>query len=595
MTFTDANEGLGKTLPAGSAEKVSATAPGWIFLACLSATVMIFWQLGMLPLLNPDEGRNASVAWDMQRTGAWLVPSYNGLAYLDKPAFFFKAVAFSLSLFGQSEWAARLPSALFGTGTLLMVFAFCRREFDLRTAALAVAVIATTPLFFAFARYVIFDMTLAFFVCGAIFAGYYAESAGEEKTKRRWSRLSAAAMGFGMLVKGPVGIILPLLVLGVFHRVDGRRGAMKRLLCWQNILIFLALFVPWFVGVSLQRHDFPYYGVVFESLQRFATTKAHRTQPFWFYPPVILGTMLFWSLTLPQALWVSWKQRAQLSRAEKLLVVWAIAVTVFFSISQSKLPGYVLTAVIALGVLVAHRFAAAFEGCDEWIARSGGYLLALVSAVAAGALAYYYTHPAQIDAEIRRQLSDAEEMLVALRPAVLPGILGLAGVTAGALYGAARKNARAVFISFVACTLVVFILGLPSLVAAEQHRGSHDIAQHVNEVAPDAEVACYGCFPPGMPFYLGRTVTVFTNGNGKEIQSNYIPFMLAQTKDWPGHMRPIGQFKDWLAGQKRPVFIIAEKGYRPMLETLAAARHSQVRSLDNYKYWGLLVKPEERQ
>src|SRR6185436_4914356 len=134
-------------------------------------------------------------------------------------------------------------------------------------------------------------------------------------------------------------------------------------------------------------------------------------------------------------------------------------------------------------------------------------------------------------AKIRHKLSDAEEMLAALHPVILPGILALAAVAAGALYGAVRKNARAVFISFVACTLAVFILGLPSLVAAEQHRGSHDIAARVSEIAPDAEVACYGCFPPGMPFYLGRTITVFTNGNGKEIQSNYIPFMLSGSKD----------------------------------------------------------------
>ena len=262
-----------------------------IAIAFVVAMVMIFYHLGLMPLLNPDEGRNASVAWEMQRAGNWLIPTYDGLAYLDKPAFYFKLVAFSLSLFGHSEYAARLPSALFALGTLLLVFEFCRREYDLRTAALAVAVVATTPMFFAFARIVIFDSTLAFFVCAAIFAAYHAEVA-EVAARRRWSMLAIGAMAFAALVKGPVGFILPILVLAVFNRVDGKRGAMKRLLCWPNLLLFFAIFLPWFIGVSLLRHDFPYYGIIEESVLRFTTRQFHRSQPFYFYPPVIFAGML---------------------------------------------------------------------------------------------------------------------------------------------------------------------------------------------------------------------------------------------------------------------------------------------------------------
>src|SRR5262249_55666605 len=137
-------------------------------IAFLSGCLLIFWRLGGLPLVQPDEGRNAEVAREMNNSGAWLIPTYDGLAYLDKPAFYFKIVALSFRAFGETEFAARLPSALFGILLLLTIFAFCRREYGNRTAAIAVLVVSATPLYMALSRAVIFDVTLAVFVSVAI-------------------------------------------------------------------------------------------------------------------------------------------------------------------------------------------------------------------------------------------------------------------------------------------------------------------------------------------------------------------------------------------------------------------------------------------
>ena len=124
----------------------------------------LFFRLGTLPLLQPDEGRNAEVAREMKDSGAWLSPSYNGIAYLDKPAFYFKAVALSLAAFGNNETAARLPSAVFGLALLAITFVFCRRVHGTRCAVMAVIVIATMPLYVVLSRTVIFDIALALFV-----------------------------------------------------------------------------------------------------------------------------------------------------------------------------------------------------------------------------------------------------------------------------------------------------------------------------------------------------------------------------------------------------------------------------------------------
>ncbi|MBN8248482.1 MAG: glycosyltransferase family 39 protein, partial [Verrucomicrobia bacterium] len=148
----------------------------WLALAILAAAVTVLFRTGALPLIIPDEGRNAEVAREMKVSGAWLVPTYNGLPYLDKPAFYFKAVALSLGVFGDNELGARMPSALFGLGVLLVTGLFVRRELGVRNAALAVLVVATTPLFISQARLVIFDIALACFVCASIVAGYVAET-----------------------------------------------------------------------------------------------------------------------------------------------------------------------------------------------------------------------------------------------------------------------------------------------------------------------------------------------------------------------------------------------------------------------------------
>ncbi len=391
-------------------------------LAFAFAVLLVFGHLGGLPLLNPDEGRNAEVAREMAGSGRWLVPTYNGLPYLDKPAFYFKAVALSFEAFGTSEAAARLPSALFAVALLLLVWAFARREYGHRTAALAVAIVAAMPLFLAFARIVIFDMALAFFVSAAILAGYRAEEA-DGWERRRWYLAGAAAAGFATLVKGPVGFIVPTLVVVVFALVERRRGVLRRLFHPLSLGVFLALVLPWFIGVSLQRPDFPYYGLVKESLERFSTPAFHRTAPFWYYGPVLLGVCFAWSLLFPEAAVAAWRRRTSWRRADRLLVTWSLVVVAFFSISQSKLPGYVLTAVVALGVLTARLFdraLAAPRGRAGRVVRRGAAILAGMSVVLGAWLAMEVFAPGVLTSLFHIRSADYERARAVFPPSSSP-------------------------------------------------------------------------------------------------------------------------------------------------------------------------------
>jgi 4-amino-4-deoxy-L-arabinose transferase-like glycosyltransferase len=565
----------------------------WLLLGLAVGLGMVLGHLGLMPLLNPDEGRNAAVAQEMLTGGSWLVPTLDGLPYLDKPALYFKLVALSLGAFGRSEAAARLPSALAALGVLALVYGFCRTEYDRRTAAIAVAIVATAPLFFTLAHTVIFDMPLALCVVAAIFAGYRAEAA-DPASRRRWYLGFAAAAGLGILVKGPVGLVVPVLVLLPFNWIDGRRDSWHRLLAPRNLLLIVAIVLPWFVGVSLQHGDFPYYGLVRETLLRFATGELHRTQPFYFYLPVVLGTFFAWSLLLPEAAVLTWQRRHRLSRPDRLFLVWAVVVVLFFSISQSKLAGYILTAIIALGVLAARvvaRAVAAPESRSARLLRRASWALAVIAmlgglAALAGALTPALGAPAW--AALGRWSRLGAALPAAARPIVAPLIATLLLVGLAASLAAWRRVPALAFAAFLSLPLLAYALPLPGSIALAELRSDRGLARRLADLGPKVEIACLGCFPPGLTFYLNRRVTVISGADGAELTSNYIRFVLAQAADWPEQVVPRAQFANWLDARHHPVYLLATGPDSAPLATLPGAPAGGAERPSG-GYWGILL------
>lgn len=527
--------------------------------ALLGGLFTVLWGLGAYPLLQPDEGRNAEIAREMLQSGAWLVPSYNGLPYLDKPAFFFKAVALSFRLFGENEAAARLPSALFGLATLVLIHRFCRIHYGAATAAAAVLVIATSPLFFAFSRYVIFDMTLGFFVSATILACFSA-TVSEGRRRRRFYLLAAAMAGLATVVKGPVGFIIPTLVMAVFHAWGGEWTWWREAFGRRKVAVFLAIVVPWFAGVSLQHPDFPYYGLVKESFQRFTTSEFRRTAPFYYYA-LVIGLCFFpWSLLLPEAAVKAWRSRTSWRAVDRLFVVWALVVVGFFSLSQSKLPGYILTAVIALGVLVARLLVRA------WRLRNGSVAGAIIRR---GSLCFaLLAAPMTILCLMPLLEPDAVQSIAPRAARYLPDLTGalvwlarLSVVCGGlALIAFLRRDARLSAAAFLLFGMLLVPLLTAYMPVYADHRSASALAERMPPLGDDTIVACYRCYPNGYSFYTKRGVTVITNQDGYELQSNYIRFSLQNNDDWPDNMVREDRLHTWLDRQRHPVFLLARNG-----------------------------------
>lgn len=498
-----------------------------ILLLIVVAAVMFFTGLGRLPLLEPDEGRNAEVAREMLVGGDWVTPHYDGLAYLDKPAVFFWLVVGSFRVGGFSEFAARLPSALAALGTMLLVWFLARRMFGDIAGFRAGIIWATSPLVIFLSRLVIFDMTLAFLVTLAM-AGFWLAVTAD--SPRWWHEVILfGACGVAAITKGPVGFLVPWLSILLYQAVRGRLRELKRLKWGLGVALFLAAALPWFVLVSLRNPDFPRYAFWQESLLRFTTGEARRSGGIFYYLPVYLGGFFPWSFFLLFGAW-NWRKKWRVlrddgNRSSLFLLSWAVVVFLFFTISRSKLPTYFLPAIIPLTILMAKLWS---EGGAEGGARTPDWLTAgfaalmVMGLLIAAAAAEIFRFPA-----VKAALQDR------IHPRVLPFITpsliysGLILLTVGILGRNlasrwSRRSIPAMSLALAALTAPLLIVRwLAPLRTYAETESSRRLAEIILK-SPEKNYPIYGLyhFRTSLPFYLQRPVLLVTT-DGDELTSNY--------------------------------------------------------------------------
>ena len=378
------------------------------------AFLTFFVGLGRPAITDSDEAFYAQAGREMVESGDWVTPHYNRQPRFEKPVLFYWLVALAYLAAGIGEFAARVPSALAGLGLVLAAFACARRWYDDRTAVLAGAITATSFGYVAVARQALPDLALACFVTAATWAAFEALVAVPRPAGRRrlgWLVAAGVALAAGFLTKGPVGIVLPALIVGppaVWRcLVEGRARAGRpgppfaRLAGDVGLLavVCVALTLPWF-GAMTATHGVAYLERFFiaENVERFATARYNDPRPIGYYVPIVIGGLLPWS---PLML-VWWRPvRRMLARARRIepaevwLGLWAAAPLVFYSISVGKQPRYMLPVLPPLAILLARgvsralaRQAANGAGRDRLLAAGGiaaGVVLLLFAAAVARA------------------------------------------------------------------------------------------------------------------------------------------------------------------------------------------------------------------
>jgi 4-amino-4-deoxy-L-arabinose transferase-like glycosyltransferase len=358
-----------------------------------------------------------------------------------------------------------------------------------------------------------------------------------------------------------------------------------------NVAIFVALVLAWFVAVSLRRPDFPHYGVVEESLQRFTTAKYNRPGPFYYYLPVIAGFFFPWSALLPEAIVAGWRARARALAADRLFGVAAIVVVLFFSVSHSKLPQYVLPGVVALGVLVARIFVLAWEnprGRAAQLVLRACVLVAVASLALAALFALDVFHVRALLPMLG--VRNAQSLL--LRGLFAPLLVSLAVLGATTATARALRSCRVAFAGFLLFLPVTMIAGRTALRNYAESVSSRGLSQRIEAENPGGDIVLLETFSTGLPYYLGHPV-ILVSRDGAETTSNYIVHLIARApneEDWPPTIVAPDRFAAWLASRKQPVLILARADHHAELESLAASRGATVEALEP-GWWGALVAP----
>ncbi len=327
----------------------------WLLLAGFSG-FLFFWGLGYFGLLGADEPRYAQVAREMLARRDWITPFLDGKPWLEKPILYYWEAMLIYSIAGVSDWAARVPSALNATLMSIAVYLFLRRfrpGFQLDGALMT----ASAAGVIGFARAASMDMPLAAMFTLALLAwyGWYGSSA------KHYLALFYVFLGLAMLAKGPVVPFLGASIIFVFAAAARDLRLVSRTLWIPGILLFFAITLPWYVAVQISNPDFFRVFILEHNLARFGTGVYHHKEVFWYYVPVVLLGLIPWTIFVTAALldsiraWLS--ERKQPFQPENalnvFLVIWLVVPAIFFSLSQSKLPGYMLPALPAGTMLLA--------------------------------------------------------------------------------------------------------------------------------------------------------------------------------------------------------------------------------------------------
>lgn len=471
----------------------------WMLLVLLMAAVW-FGNLEYRKLVRPDEGRYAEIPREMVASGDWVTPRLNGIKYFEKPALQYWITAGAYRLFGEHHWTARLWSALTGfLGIFFTAFA-ATRLFGREAGLFAASVLGSSLLYTLIAHMNSLDMGMTFFMGGALMSFLLAQQDGASKpTNRLWMHVAWAALAFSVLSKGLMGIVLPGAVLVLYTLIERDFGLWKRLHLVSGIALFMAIAAPWFIAVSIANPEFFHFFFIHEHFERFLTKTHGRYEPWWWFIPVLAAGILPWIVTLVDSMVRAWKAEPaaqQRFKPKRFLLIWAVFIFVFFSLSGSKLASYILPIFPALALLIGEHLSRIDGRRLFWQILPVAFLATAGLILAPNAVRFAGNELA------RGQYAVFTNWLLAASAIWLAGAVG-------ALYLSYRDKVRGAII-VLACTSLIaaqaLLTGHDSLSAT---RSDFAIAEQIKpHLRPGAPFYSLEGYDQTLTFYLKRTVTL---------------------------------------------------------------------------------------
>jgi 4-amino-4-deoxy-L-arabinose transferase-like glycosyltransferase len=484
----------------------------------LLAALTFFAGLGRGAITDADEAFYAESAHEMVVSGDWITPHYNFEPRFQKPILYYWLTAAAYTVAGETETAARWWAAMAGLGLVLVTAACGRRWYDEATGLLAGTIVATSFGYFSIGRMALPDLPLTFCITLAVWAGLVA-TLEQERSPRRYVLLAALGLGLGFITKGPVGLIIPAIVIIPVLVIERRSIALTPADLVLGFLLFIAVAAPWYLVMWL-RHGNEYLQSFFigDNLERFATDRFNDPRPWWFYFPVLAGGLLPWT---PVALvWLApltqfLRRRRDVGTIDLRLILWAILPLAFYTVSVGKQPRYILPVLPPLALLLA---ASIIERTQEWRSfegarirprRNPGVVMGtLVSGV------FFVT--------LASLLYRARPLLINVSPAYSTGAaiaIGAAGLAV--IIVAISRAWRAGPVAIAIAAAVTF----PALQYGGLSSGGEDTVRQMASLVQSQRsngeaVGTYGVFVRNLVFYSGvKTVDVITDQQAQDFMA----------------------------------------------------------------------------
>lgn len=461
--------------------------------------VVFFFRLGTRPLWDIDEGMHAVTSQEMVLSGDWITPTFNGQPFFDKPVLFNWLVAACFLIFGFTEFAARLPAAVLGSGCVLVTYLLGRKMAGARVGFLGALMLATAVEFIILARTVVHDISLVFFVTLALYLFY--KGYRDRQPAKKPLLLFYAALGLAVLSKGPVGLALPAMVIGLYLWLRKDLRFIGQMRPGWGVVIFLAIAAPWYIVISLKNPAYAGYFFITQNLGSFLSAEARHPEPFYYYLPVFFGGFFPWSCFLPVAFIYTLRRRfSNAGDGPALLAIWFGTVFVFFSLASSKLPTYILPLFPAAALLVALLANELFTAPAPSVRRAMGYCFLPVVVLFAGALVYLWRYPpVQLEYASGVQLSEINLLAVWLTGWILAAFLFLVRKKNSAFIGS--------LVTMVVSALLIFITLIVGDINA--YRSTRELAREYDRLAPPGEkIVFYRRIKDSALFYTPRRARV---------------------------------------------------------------------------------------
>ncbi len=470
-------------------------------------------SLGLAPLFDYDETIYAQTAADMMHLGEWIVPTANGMQFFEKPPFTYYMMDVCFTIFGENAFAARLPSAIFTLFTALLLFRFGRDthspKFGIAAAFIFLSMLEVGILGHA----AILDAVLNFFIAACLI-NYFRWIQKHQKEHMLWC---AAMMGAAVSIKGPVGAVVPVLIMLLDRIMVGNLKQTLSNIPWlPALLLFFVCATPWYLMIWVQHgSSFLYEFIVVQNIGRAMNPMQGHGGGWHYYLVVFAISVLPWLMWMPMLI-QRWKRQSSdtLDHLIRFSLLWSAVVLVLFSFAQTKLPHYISSLYPAIALAITAMW---FQGKPNRIFALQIATSIILIPVAIALIAFPWIYPEMIHwVHHPRAIAVLSQPI---QPSVWIAIGGIILLISN-LYLWFKKDVshalhRFIIIGFVLQSVLLIPLGsfAGKLAQAPQTRIAHAISQ----LPHDMNIYSYNLNFPSISFQAKRPYHIILNQKGRHI------------------------------------------------------------------------------